>query len=136
MAASVREFPGVSAAPGKGALQGPKAAEVFARLAPASVEMGFMSWKIIDVAGIPCFVSRSGYTGEDGNVVLNSVFNAGSSEIVTSDGNIDIFGQASKLGRIVPNIKGDGNVHGSLDVYPAAPGELKITTQDGNITVH
>ncbi|HVI53265.1 MAG TPA: glycine cleavage system aminomethyltransferase GcvT [Candidatus Sulfotelmatobacter sp.] len=48
------------------ALQGPKAAEVFARLAPASQGMGFMSWKVIDVAGISCFVSRSGYTGEDG----------------------------------------------------------------------
>jgi aminomethyltransferase len=48
------------------ALQGPKAAEVFARLAPASQDMGFMSWKVIDVAGISCFVSRSGYTGEDG----------------------------------------------------------------------
>ena len=48
------------------ALQGPKAAEVFARLAPASASMGFMSWKMLDVAGIPCFASRSGYTGEDG----------------------------------------------------------------------
>jgi len=48
------------------ALQGPEAATVFARLAPSSVGMGFMSWKKLDVAGIPCFVSRSGYTGEDG----------------------------------------------------------------------
>lgn len=48
------------------ALQGPEAAAVMARLAPEAAVMGFMSWRKMDVAGIPCFVSRSGYTGEDG----------------------------------------------------------------------
>lgn len=48
------------------ALQGPKAAEVMARFAPDAAAMGFMNYAEIDVAGSPCFVTRSGYTGEDG----------------------------------------------------------------------
>lgn len=48
------------------ALQGPKAAAVFARLAPAAAEQGFMTGVEMNVAGISCMVSRSGYTGDDG----------------------------------------------------------------------
>lgn len=48
------------------ALQGPMAAAVMADLAPASAQMKFMSGEALDVAGINCFVTRSGYTGEDG----------------------------------------------------------------------
>lgn len=48
------------------ALQGPRAAAVLARLAPAAAAMAFMSWCRLDLAGIACWVSRSGYTGEDG----------------------------------------------------------------------
>ena len=48
------------------ALQGPKAGDVLARLAPDSADMTFMTFRQIDIAGIPCFVTRSGYTGEDG----------------------------------------------------------------------
>jgi len=48
------------------ALQGPGAAAVMARLAPASKEMVFMTGRALDVAGHACFVTRSGYTGEDG----------------------------------------------------------------------
>ena len=48
------------------ALQGPAAATALASVAPEAASMGFMSWRPLDIAGIPCFVSRSGYTGEDG----------------------------------------------------------------------
>jgi len=48
------------------ALQGPKAAAVLARLAPAVATMPFMSAEAQNLDGIPCLVSRSGYTGEDG----------------------------------------------------------------------
>lgn len=48
------------------ALQGPAAAQVMARFAPESAEMPFMSGRPLAVAGFPCFVTRSGYTGEDG----------------------------------------------------------------------
>ena len=48
------------------ALQGPKAAEILARHASETPAMAFMSGAYLSVAGIPCFVTRSGYTGEDG----------------------------------------------------------------------
>ncbi|MDP6342909.1 MAG: glycine cleavage system aminomethyltransferase GcvT [Alphaproteobacteria bacterium] len=48
------------------ALQGPAAAAVLARLAPGAADLVFMTAAAISVGGIDCFVSRSGYTGEDG----------------------------------------------------------------------
>ncbi|ELL7086233.1 glycine cleavage system aminomethyltransferase GcvT [Vibrio fluvialis] len=48
------------------ALQGPKAAEVLARLQPAVADMLFMDIQQVQIDGIDCIVSRSGYTGEDG----------------------------------------------------------------------
>jgi aminomethyltransferase len=48
------------------ALQGPKAQAVLSRLAAGVEEMPFMTLKDVDIAGIECLVSRSGYTGEDG----------------------------------------------------------------------
>jgi aminomethyltransferase len=48
------------------ALQGPKAGAVMARLAPDSARMGFMTGAVLTVAGIRCYATRSGYTGEDG----------------------------------------------------------------------
>jgi aminomethyltransferase len=48
------------------ALQGPAAAAVLGALAPAVLDMGFMSATPVEIAGFDCQVSRSGYTGEDG----------------------------------------------------------------------
>ncbi len=48
------------------AIQGPKAAEVMARLQPALAEMRFMDVQQISIDGVDCIISRSGYTGEDG----------------------------------------------------------------------
>jgi aminomethyltransferase len=48
------------------ALQGPQAGAVMARLAPEAAAMDFMTARPLLVAGFACFVSRSGYTGEDG----------------------------------------------------------------------
>ena len=48
------------------ALQGPGAAAAIAPLAPALAGMKFMDVAEVTIAGAPCFVSRSGYTGEDG----------------------------------------------------------------------
>ena len=48
------------------ALQGPAAAEVLARFAAPSRHMVFMTSENLNIADIPCFVWRSGYTGEDG----------------------------------------------------------------------
>jgi aminomethyltransferase len=48
------------------ALQGPKAVAALARLAPGVAALTFMSGARFDIAGADCFVTRSGYTGEDG----------------------------------------------------------------------
>ncbi|OPY93997.1 glycine cleavage system protein T [Bradyrhizobium sacchari] len=48
------------------ALQGPKAEAVLAKFCAAAPAMTFMDAGPHEVAGINCFVSRSGYTGEDG----------------------------------------------------------------------
>ncbi|WP_420917382.1 glycine cleavage system aminomethyltransferase GcvT [Pseudomonas citronellolis] len=48
------------------ALQGPAAAEVLARFAPAVKDLTFMQVASVELLGVQCNVSRSGYTGEDG----------------------------------------------------------------------
>jgi len=48
------------------ALQGPAAVTVLARLAPDVAKMTFMQFQRVTLLGVDCFVSRSGYTGEDG----------------------------------------------------------------------
>lgn len=48
------------------ALQGPKAAEAMAKVAPDALSMTFMTIREIALAGITCLATRSGYTGEDG----------------------------------------------------------------------
>ncbi|MBB4266148.1 glycine cleavage system aminomethyltransferase GcvT [Roseospira visakhapatnamensis] len=48
------------------ALQGPAAAAALARGAPAVSAMRFMDARAVSLLDIPCFVTRSGYTGEDG----------------------------------------------------------------------
>lgn len=48
------------------ALQGPLAATVLARLAPGVEKLVFMTGGRFSIAGCECFVTRSGYTGEDG----------------------------------------------------------------------
>ncbi|WP_338507945.1 glycine cleavage system aminomethyltransferase GcvT [Pseudomonas poae] len=48
------------------ALQGPAAVKVLARLAPEVTRMTFMQFASVRLLGVDCYVSRSGYTGEDG----------------------------------------------------------------------
>ncbi|WP_110691766.1 glycine cleavage system aminomethyltransferase GcvT [Salinicola halophyticus] len=48
------------------ALQGPQARDVMQRLCPAACELVFMQHARCDVMGHEIWVSRSGYTGEDG----------------------------------------------------------------------
>ncbi len=48
------------------ALQGPMAAAAFSKLVPKSAEMRFMDVARLDWDGAELWVSRSGYTGEDG----------------------------------------------------------------------
>jgi aminomethyltransferase len=48
------------------ALQGPQAVSALSRLAPGVEKLVFMTGGRFDVAGYDCFLTRSGYTGEDG----------------------------------------------------------------------
>ncbi|MEP0498234.1 glycine cleavage system aminomethyltransferase GcvT [Nisaea sp.] len=48
------------------ALQGPGAEMALSALAPAAATLSFMTGAEMDVDGAACFVTRSGYTGEDG----------------------------------------------------------------------
>ncbi len=48
------------------ALQGPTAETVLAALDPKAAAMRFMDVATLTLAGVECWVSRSGYTGEDG----------------------------------------------------------------------
>ncbi|MTE00316.1 glycine cleavage system aminomethyltransferase GcvT [Paracoccus sp. YIM 132242] len=68
--AHLRTLEGVQVTPvtdrGLLALQGPLAAEVLARLVPAVAAMRFMDSQVHAWNGVELWVSRSGYTGEDG----------------------------------------------------------------------
>lgn len=48
------------------ALQGPAAEAVLSALAPEAADMRFMDVRTLQILGQDCWVSRSGYTGEDG----------------------------------------------------------------------
>ena len=48
------------------ALQGPEAVDALSRVAPGVEALSFMEAGAFLVAGVECWVSRSGYTGEDG----------------------------------------------------------------------
>lgn len=49
------------------AIQGPSAAKALEQLVGKNLnDFGFMHGRFLDVAGVPCHVARSGYTGEDG----------------------------------------------------------------------
>lgn len=48
------------------ALQGPKAVDALERLAPGVASLSFMRAGAFELGSVPAWVSRSGYTGEDG----------------------------------------------------------------------
>ena len=48
------------------AIQGPEAAEVMLKHEPVLAEFGFMDSARLMLFGVDCYISRSGYTGEDG----------------------------------------------------------------------
>ncbi len=48
------------------ALQGPKAVAALSRICPGVEALVFMTAGAFEIAGVPAWISRSGYTGEDG----------------------------------------------------------------------
>ncbi len=61
------------------ALQGPEAEDVLAAINPAIRSIPFMSFRLLDLAGMQAHISRSGYTGEDGFEI--SVLNSDSAKL-------------------------------------------------------
>ncbi|MDD5412226.1 MAG: glycine cleavage system aminomethyltransferase GcvT [Methylobacter sp.] len=59
---SVKELPDHSLF----ALQGPSAAKIIDKFSASATDLSFMQACETDINGIPCSISRSGYTGEDG----------------------------------------------------------------------
>jgi aminomethyltransferase len=59
------------------ALQGPKAADVLGALAPDVTALPFMTARDVVIDGVHAFVSRSGYTGEDGYEISIKAADAG-----------------------------------------------------------
>ncbi|MFY2506905.1 glycine cleavage system aminomethyltransferase GcvT [Vibrio pectenicida] len=79
------------------ALQGPKAVDVLTRFNPVVAEMLFMDVKKLDILGIECIVSRSGYTGEDGYEI--SVPNTHAQELaakLTSEQEVEWIGLGAR----------------------------------------
>ena len=64
------------------ALQGPRAEEALAALNPSVRDMSFMDVATVTLNGAECWVSRSGYTGEDGFEI--SVPNAAAVALATA----------------------------------------------------
>lgn len=58
------------------ALQGPTAAAVLSRLCPGVETMPFLSADSVEIGGIACFVTRSGYSGEDGYEISTAAADA------------------------------------------------------------
>lgn len=58
------------------ALQGPSSVAVLTRFNSRAGEMPFMSVGDLSIDGVPCIVSRSGYTGEDGFEISSSARDA------------------------------------------------------------
>lgn len=48
------------------ALQGPRAIDALSRLNPSVADLVFMTGAFVELVGTTCYVTRSGYTGEDG----------------------------------------------------------------------
>ena len=68
------------------ALQGPRAVDVLERLAPGVAELGFMHGGAFRIGDTPAWISRSGYTGEDGfEISINARAAEGVAEALVAD---------------------------------------------------
>ena len=79
------------------ALQGPKAVDVLSRLAPGVDQLGFMTGGAFTLDGGPVWISRSGYTGEDGfEISLPGVRVAAAAELIASQPEVKPIGLGAR----------------------------------------
>jgi len=79
------------------ALQGPKAAEVIRRHSNVADELIFMQAKNTKIAGFDVFVSRSGYTGEDGfEICIDDADAPALAEILLNENEVEPIGLGAR----------------------------------------
>jgi aminomethyltransferase len=79
------------------ALQGPKAADVLESLVPGVGELSFMQGGLFDFEGAPAWISRSGYTGEDGfEISVASTIVAAVADAITADERVRPIGLGAR----------------------------------------
>ena len=79
------------------ALQGPKAAEVLERIVPGVSDLGFMEGRAFHALGRPLWISRSGYTGEDGfEISIASVAAVELADVLAADERVKPIGLGAR----------------------------------------
>jgi aminomethyltransferase len=79
------------------ALQGPKAVEVLERIVPGVAAMGFMTMAPFTWERAPLFISRSGYTGEDGyEISVPADIATAFARVLLSDANVAPIGLGAR----------------------------------------
>lgn len=79
------------------ALQGPAAEAALAALAPEVADMKFMDVATVSLNGVACWISRSGYTGEDGYEISVPAHAAGVlAQILLSDERVEPIGLGAR----------------------------------------
>lgn len=79
------------------ALQGPKSREVLSRLCDEPVELVFMRTATLNIKGIECFVSCSGYTGEDGfEISVDNTHASALAEIFLAESEVEAIGLGAR----------------------------------------
>lgn len=79
------------------AVQGPASEAVLAKLDPKAAQMRFMDVATLSLAGVECWVSRSGYTGEDGyEISVPAAHATGLAEQLLADDNVELIGLGAR----------------------------------------
>ena len=79
------------------ALQGPAAERVLAALDPRAAQMRFMDVATLVLSGAECWVSRSGYTGEDGfEISVHEAQAEALARVLLADGDVEVIGLGAR----------------------------------------
>jgi aminomethyltransferase len=79
------------------ALQGPAAATIMQKLSPQAAELSFMQSCESDIGGMACYISRCGYTGEDGfEISVSNECVEQLARLLLSEGDVEAIGLAAR----------------------------------------